>query len=177
MKIQKKVAAALLASLCLSAMTGCGNTKTFNNDNNKATNNIQSGKNTMNKDIGDESASSKGISAQQLYNDLDLEGSVVDFNDLGCTITPMKTEKGDDGGEIAYEAAPGKENEEDNITVTYQKDCVFQTAVINATTGETNLSNASKENIKKQSSLIIYGEFKDKHHINASKIIIQRFLR
>lgn len=159
MKNSKKVIRGLLLGLCLLAMTGCEIKST---DNSLTTNNVNNSNNV------------KGNSLDQLIANATLEGGVVDFTNKGCTVSPSKTEDAD-GGEIAYQAAPGMDNNEDNIKITYQEGCVFQLAVINPTTGKLKISNISKDDIKKQSQIIIYGDYQNASQISASKIVITRY--
>lgn len=113
------------------------------------------------------------ISEDELYSGSNLSGRVVTFTESGCTITPQITEDDGSGYMIAYEAAPGYEKEEDNVSITYQDGCIFQIAVSNPNTGESVLSHASLSDIKNQVSLILFGTFVDNQHYNATKVIIQ----
>ena len=58
-------------------------------------------------------------------------GTVVEFSDTGCKITPTHYD-----GNVAYEAAPGYEDQDESISVLYSQDCVFQIAYVNIQTGE-----------------------------------------
>ena len=46
---------------------------------------------------------------------------------------------------------------------------------INITTGKATISDASVSDIKKQTSLLIYGDFEDTHNLTATKIVIVRY--
>ena len=112
--------------------------------------------------------------AEDLYSLAAAAGNVVEFTETGCTVSPSVSENVD-GGEICYGAAPGMEDEEKNITVTYRPDCVFQKVVINYVTGEKSVSEAKLSDVLKQSSLLIFGEFQDEKNILADKIMITRY--
>ena len=56
-----------------------------------------------------------------------------------------------------------------------EPDCIFQTAVMDLTTGTANISKAAVSDIKKQTSLLIYGSSEDTHNFSASKVIIVRY--
>lgn len=159
MKNSKKVTRGLMLVLCLLAMTGCEIKST---DNSFTTNSANNSNNV------------NGNSLAQLSANATLEGGVVEFTKKGCTVSPTKTEDAD-GGEIAYQAAPGMDNNEDNIEITYQDGCVFQLAVINPTTGKFKISNISKDDVKKQSQIFIYGDYQNDGQISASKIVITRY--
>lgn len=109
------------------------------------------------------------VDADSLYGAAAMTGSVVDFSDSSCTVSPAVTE---DDGKTGVIAAPGYESEDTNVTVTYDEDCAVQIATIHTSTGVAELKQASVSDIKKQSSVIIYGNFEDTYHISATKIII-----
>ena len=109
------------------------------------------------------------VDADSLYGSAAMTGSVVDFSDSSCTVSPAVPE---DDGKTGVIAAPGYESEDTNVTVTYVEDCVVQIATIHTSTGVAELKQASVSDIKKQSSVIIYGNFEDTYHISATKIII-----
>lgn len=109
------------------------------------------------------------VDADSLYASAVMIGSVVDFSDSGCTVSPAVTE---DDGKTGVIAAPGYESEDTNVKVTYQEDCVVQMATIYTSTGMAELEQASAADIKKQSSIIIYGNFEDTSHVSAAKIFI-----
>lgn len=132
-----------------------------------ATNGADTSAENQNKTITNDT--SEKVDADSLYASAAMTGSVVDFSDGGCTVSAAVTE---DDGKTGVVAAPGYENEDTNITVTYQKGCVVQIATIYTSTGIAELEQASIDNIKKQASIIIYGSFEDTHHVSATKIII-----
>lgn len=101
-----------------------------------------------------------------------IQGSVVSFSDGFCVITPMQT--GEDG-RLAYEAAPGHEDSETNITIHYQEGCTVQIAEIDVASGKRDLLDAEIADIKKQTSLIVYGEWVDEHNLNATALYIARY--
>lgn len=109
------------------------------------------------------------VDADNLYSSAAMAGSVVEFSDGSCTVSPAVTE---DDGKTGVVAAPGYESEDTNVVVTYQEDCVVQIATIYTSTGIAELEQASVADIKKQSSVIIYGSFEDTQHVTATKIII-----
>jgi len=107
--------------------------------------------------------------AESLFASAALTGSVVDFSDDGCTVSPAVTE---DDGKTGVIAAPGYESGETNVAVTYQKDCEVWIATIDILAGTAELEQASAADIKKQASVIIYGSFEDTRCVSADKIII-----
>jgi len=119
--------------------------------------------NTTANDMGEK------VDADSLYSSATMTGSVVEFSDGSCTVSAAVTE---DDGKTGVVAAPGYESEDTNVVVTYQEGCVVQIATIYTSTGIAELEQASVADIKKQSSVIIYGSFDDTHHVTATKIII-----
>ena len=109
------------------------------------------------------------VDADSLYSSAAITGSVVEFSDGSCTVSAAVTE---DDGKTGVVAAPGYESEDTNVVVTYQEGCVVQIATIYTSTGTAELEQASVADIKKQSSVIIYGSFEDTHHVTATKVII-----
>ncbi len=124
---------------------------------------LENQNNTTANDMGER------VDAESLYLSAAMTGSVVEFSDGSCTVSATVTE---DDGETAVAAAPGHESDDTNVVVTYQEGCVVQIATIYTSTGIAELEQASVADIKKQSSVIIYGSFEDTHHVTATKVII-----
>lgn len=109
------------------------------------------------------------VDANSLYTSAALTGSVVEFSDGGCTVSVDVTE---DDGKTVVSAAPGYESEDTNVMVTYEEECVVQIATIYTSAEIAELEQASVADIKKQTSVIIYGSYTDTQHVSATKIII-----
>ena len=54
------------------------------------------------------------------------------------------------------------EKKENAVSVTYNPDCEFVIATVNAQSGVTNVTTGSISDVKKQSEVYLYGEF-DRH--------------
>lgn len=172
--------------LCISALTGCG-TKADENYNiapkadNADGNGSQENKDSSppdgnvvdasqeNRNNTTANGTDKKVDADSLYASAAMTGNVVEFSDGNCTVSAAVTE---DDGKTGVLAAPGYENEDTNVVVTYQEGCVVQIATIYTSTGIAELEQASVADIKKQASVIIYGSFEDTQHVTATKIII-----
>ena len=184
----KKIWKGFAAALCITALIGCGagaNEETRDQDRYAAEGNgSQENKDNVpseGKDTKGEDAFRKNendipadgtdekVDAGSLYTSAAMKGSVVEFSDDSCSVSAAMTE---DDGKTGVIAAPGYESEDENVMVTYQEGCVVQIATINTSTGIAALEQASVSDIKKQASVIIYGSFKDMHHVSANKIII-----
>ena len=101
----------------------------------------------------------------------DLQGSVTGFSDNGCTITPVTSSN---DGEAAI-AADGYEDEAEKINIKYGDNCIFQRAVMSIATGKATVSEAAKAEIKKKTSLLLYGNFDDTKNFTATKVIITQY--
>lgn len=150
----------LLVGLCVFALAGCGNstsdvpqtpTQTTNENNNSST--------TNNTDETLDSAT--------------LNGSVLDFTDNSCSVSPAKLIENGAGSQIS---ADGYENEDNAVTVNYNSDCKFIIATLNRETNSiTNTTDGSVSDVKKQSEIFVYGNYVDTYTLNADKIIITRY--
>lgn len=163
--------------ICVFSLVGCnadGNNNTgkkppviSNSTGNNDVNNF-TGNNDVNNSTGDNDADS-------LFELSTIQGAVINFSADGCIITPLKTSKAADGGMIAKIDQPGYENPDENITIHYQSGCVFQIAKIRVSSGTATISEADISDIKKKTSLVIYGDWIDEHNLNANRIIIDRY--
>lgn len=159
----------ILIGMCVLALSGCGvsedggSKNTDNNTTNDSTVNNSKDNGTLN--VPD------NTDGDNLIRSSALQGSVVEFSDSGCTVSPVTNED----EHTAVVAAPGNENDETNVNISYKTDCIFQKANINITTGKASISDASVSDIKKQTSLLIYGDFEDTQNLTAIKIIIVRY--
>lgn len=110
------------------------------------------------------------------FEGADLNGRVLEFSDTGFTITPIYREVFADGTSNSWEAAPGKEKEEDNIYVTYTKDTVFEAVYFNMGMQDvSSREDADKSSIKKQTVVYVFGSSEDGKNWAADKVIIQRW--
>ncbi len=105
----------------------------------------------------------------ELFEISTLHGTVTEFSWKGCTLTPTYS---DDN--VASEAAPGYENQEELIRIVYGEDCVFQTAYVNIQNGTVYYEMADSSAVKKQTRLLICGEYDSDNVLHASRIFIYR---
>ena len=138
-------------------------------NNNAADDGAQANKNTA--DDGASDSMGNGV----MFDGADLEGSVAEFSDEGFSLSPA-TAKEDGGGMILAEAAPGSENDENNIQITYTDNTVFQIVNLSRSSqSEVSREDADKESVKKQSSVCVFGLCQDSHHWTADKILILKW--
>ena len=151
----------IAVGLCICALTGCGASPNEKPD----TSNPIVNSNT-NEENTNGSSENKG---NDILESANLRGSVLEFTDNGCLVNQAKDIEGGAGIKIE---APGMENKDNAVSVTYNPDCEFVIATVNAQSGVTNVTTGSISDVKKQSEVYLYGEFADTLHFNATKVVI-----
>lgn len=120
-------------------------------------------------DLSENTENVNPANGEELFEISKLNGSVMEISDDGCKITPTHTED-----DVAYEAAPGYESQEELITVTYDEGCTFQIAYVNIQTGAATYDTASISDVKKQTRLVICGEYDSDNVLHANLVFIYR---
>ena len=139
-----------------------------NENDSKDTSNGNNSKETPDEDNSNAVGS---MDADEMIAASDLQGSVTGFSDNGCTITPVTSSN---DGEAAI-AADGCEDEAEKINIKYGDNCIFQRAVMSIATGKATVSEAAKADIKKKTSLLLYGNFDDTENFTATKAVIVQY--
>lgn len=165
-KIILFLAAMLLAATCV----GCGN-QPHNDD--ILLDHQEQGTNLPSVKVPETNPSVENVenpaTGDGLFEISKANGTVVEFSDTGCKITPTHYD-----GNVAYEAAPGYEDQDESISVLYSQDCVFQIAYVNIQTGEVTYENATLGDVKKQTRIVICGEYDDSNVIHATHVFVYR---
>ena len=159
-----KFTKAILILVCTASLAGCGNIqKDTGTDAPSYSQNPEGGQST-----------NTSTEAQSLLDSAVLIGSVTDFQEGSFQVMADRTE---DNGQTAVGAAPGMESESgmESTTVSYGEDCVFQIANIDINTQAVNLEDASSSDVKKSTSVAVYGETQENGEIHAAKVLITRF--
>ena len=184
----KKIMRMLIVGASILVLAGCGTSNDTDTDGEKETQNTYIENNIANpdqKDASDENDSNNtpdgndsnavgNMDGDELITASDLQGSVTEFSDNGCTITPT-TSSSDGNAKIAEEAADGYEDEGAKVTIKYGDNCIFQRAVMSIGTGKATVSEAAKTDIKKKTSLLLYGNFDDTENFTAAKVMIVQY--
>ena len=159
-----KFAKAILILACAASLAGCGNFR-------KETG-ADAPSYSQNPDDGQSTNTS--TEAQTLLDSAVLVGSVTDFQEGSFQVMADQTK---DNGQTAVGAAPGMESESgmESTTVSYGEDCVFQIANIDINTQAVNLKDASSSDVKKSTSVAVYGETQENGEIHAAKVLITRY--
>ena len=130
---------------------------------------------SWNDESADNTTALRGTSNENPKNGDELlsncieNGAVKTLLDNSCVMLPTKKD-----GNIAMGPAAGYEEQWETITVTYDEDCVFQIAYVNTKTGAVRYDPANMTDIKKNTSLIIYGEYDNDHILHATRVYIYR---
>ena len=161
----------LIIGASIFALAGCGtsNENDITNPDKKDAPNENDSNNTPD---GNDSSAVGRTDGDKIIAASDLQGSVTEFSDNGCTITPVTSSN---DGKSAEEAADGYEDEAEKINIKYGDNCTFQRAVISITTGKTDVSEAAIADIKKKTSLLLYGNFDDTENFTATKVVIVQY--
>ena len=118
---------------------------------------------------GASSLSTNPKNGNEIFELCKLNGTVTEFSDSGCKLVPVVND-----GDVACQAAPDYEDQQDQITVSYTDGCSFQIAHANLQTGEITYEDASVGDIKKQTELLISGEYDSNHTLLADRVFIYR---
>ena len=190
----KKIMRMLIVGVSIFALAGCGTSNDMGTNRERETKdayienditnpdkkdapNENDSKDTSNgnnsKETPDEDNSNAvgSMDADEMIAASDLQGSVTGFSDNGCTITPVTSSN---DGEAAI-AADGCEDEAEKINIKYGDNCIFQRAVMSIATGKATVSEAAKADIKKKTSLLLYGNFDDTENFTATKAVIVQY--
>lgn len=132
-------------------------------------------KENQNEQIQEEQPMQEEQGKSDLYAGADLQGSVVEFSDGGFELSAAEVIKEDEGSAMV-QAAPGAENEEDLVTITYSSDVTFEIITMDsASLTEISREDTDKQSIKKQTNVLVFGSCQDTYHWTADKVVIMRW--
>ena len=151
------------------SLAGCGNSKGEQAADSGTSVNSQS-----ENQAGDTGASDDGgensTNLDNLVETASLRGSVADFQDGSFQVIPMEVDS-----QTTKLAANGMESTLESTTVSYGEDCTFHIANINSATGAVEFEAATASDVKKSTSVYIYGETQDDGTIHATKVLLPRY--
>ena len=173
----KKLMQMLIVGASIFALAGCGTSNDTDTNGEKETQNtyienVSAENDSNNTPDGNDSSAVGRTDGDKIIAASDLQGSVTEFSDNGCVITPATTSN---DGKIVEEAADGYEDEGAKVTIKYGESCIFQRAVMSIGTGKATVSEAAKTDIKKKTSLLLYGSFDDTENFTATKAVIVQY--
>lgn len=132
-------------------------------------------KENQNEQIQEEQPMQEEQGKSDFYAGADLQGSVVEFSDGGFELSAAEVIKEDEGSAMV-QAAPGAENEEDLVTITYSSDVTFEIITMDsASLTEISREDTDKQSIKKQTNVLVFGSCQDTYHWTADKVVIMRW--
>lgn len=101
----------------------------------------------------------------------DLEGEVLSFSDTGLQLSKASVSE-----EMMIQAVSGSDEVEE-ITVTYSDQVSFQVKEISQSSQTVvDVVDGTKEDIKRETSVELYGESIDETHFVAEKVVVQRWI-
>lgn len=171
--MNRKIISILLAVLFGTACTGCGKPPEQNETQIPAfQNQVQKQTETIPYAAPTEAAQEGNpASGDGLFTISKLNGTVAAFTETGCTVAPTHVE-----GDVAEMPAPGYEDNWEQIDVIYDSDCTFQYAYSNPQTGDIRYEAASVSDVKKQTTLIICGEYDSDNVLHAGRVFLYRIV-
>lgn len=172
----KKLMRAFVVGASIFALTGCDTPNGTDTNRESETKDISIENGTTDSDKKDSSNENNSndigsMDGDEMIAASDLQGHVIEFSDHGCVVNPVTSDQVDE----AVVSAEGYENEGAKVTIKYGDNCIFQKAVISIATGEATVNEAAKEDIKKKTSLLLYGNFDDTENFTAAKVIITQY--
>ena len=163
-----KLVTMTLALLCALSLAGCGSSNSGqaaqNESSSYSQNENQSG--GGNADVSDDTSPN----LDNLMETASLRGAVADFQDGSFQVVPDQ-----DDGQMIIAAADGMESGMESTTVSYDENCIFQIANINSSTGAVELEGATSSDVKKSTTVYVYGDTQEDGEIHATKVLITRF--
>lgn len=164
--------AILLAAACVSCGTQPQNKELPQKTPVQAEENLpneETNDSNIDADLAEKEELKNPANGDELFAISTLTGTVTEFSENGCTLTPTYSDEN-----VASEAAPGYENQMELISIIYNEDCVFRIAYVNIQSGTVSYETASAADVKKQTRLVICGEYDNENVLHASRIFIYR---
>ena len=124
----------------------------------------------------DSGSTNQNYGTRDVLNDADHIGYVTEFSNEGFILNLMKTEKAEDGGELAIVGSgDGNNSGTGNLNVRYDSQVVVKTIIINTSSSTYSVSDeGSKEDILKDTQVAIHGTLEDRTFI-ANEVYIIRY--
>jgi len=112
--------------------------------------------------------------SEAVYDGCATNGDVLEFSSDGCTISVALTKDLPGGGSVMSGASPGHEDEFPTAVIRYSPDCVFTRVYASLTTEKVQCEPASREDVKKQTYLVVHGETESDGTITAKVVYLYR---
>lgn len=156
--MKKKIVMIMLLVCIFGTVVGCGN-ENMDKPVSPAT------ENSTNSDNQTENNKEKS-KGESVLNNANLVGNVIDFTETGCTLGKGKST------EDTLTTPAGGDNTEgvEQVFVKYADNAQFQIA--NSTTTNITLTDGTREDVKKSSSVFLYGEYQEDGTFLATRVIV-----
>lgn len=123
------------------------------------------------------SSSNQNNGTRDVLNDADYTGYVTKFSNEGFSLNLVRTEKTEDGGDLAIVGSGNGENSgTGNLEVQYASDVIVKTIVINMSSSTYTVSDdGNKEDILKDTQVAIHGTLNGKIFV-ANEVYLIRYV-
>jgi len=112
--------------------------------------------------------------SEAVYEGCATNGRVMEFYADGCTISVALTEDLQNGASVMMAAAPGQEDKFPTAQIRYAPDCVFTRALASLSTGALQCEAVTREDVKKQTYLVVHGSTDSDGTIIANVVYLYR---
>lgn len=112
--------------------------------------------------------------SEAVYEGCATQGRVIEFHADGCTISVALTEDLQGGVSIMTGAAPGQEDKFPTAQIRYAPDCVFTRVLASLSTGALQCESVRREDIKKETFLVVHGNTDSDGTIIANVVYLYR---
>lgn len=159
--MKKKIATVILVTCLFGTLAGCGNGSMNKPEVPSTENSTDSMNQTENNTENSE--------GESVLSNANLVGTVIDFTETGCTLGKGKST------EDTLTTPAGGDNTEgvEKVFVKYADNTQFQIA--NSTITNITLTDGTREDVKKSSSVFLYGEYQEDGTFLATRVIINHF--
>lgn len=110
--------------------------------------------------------------SEAVFDGCATNGDVTEFSSDGCTVSVNLTEDLQGGGSVMWGASPGHEDEFPTAVIRYSPDCVFTRVYASLATGKVQCEPSSREDVKKQTYLVVHGDTDSDGTITATVVYL-----
>lgn len=112
--------------------------------------------------------------SEAVYEGRATNGRVIEFHADGCTISVALIEDLQGGASIMTGAAPGQEDKFPTAQIRYAPDCIFTRVLASLSTGALQCEAVSREDVKKETYLVVHGSTDSDGTIIANVVYLYR---
>lgn len=112
--------------------------------------------------------------SEAVYEGCATNGHVTEFDADGCTISVALIEDLQGGVSVMTGASPGHEDQFPTAQIRYAPDCVFTRVLASLSTGEIQCESVCREDVKKQTYLVVHGQTDSDGTVIANVVYLYR---